>query len=340
MKHILDNQLKYSGLCIVLVCSLFIANVVHTEEVIFQASNGKYKGIWKGDIDGNNAHSLIEPPIIVSRFSVQKGNLCVGVGKGIEDGVDVYLFDSKNWGKGRKDLTYGRFSRVSDAAISPQGDVIFSNKIFGQFPDGIYLIPNDEIHETLPKAEKLYDGPANYVDWSPNGREVVFSNDDGIFMLDVITKQVAQILGTGYRPIFAPDGNKLAFLLSTPAQNNRKSYREVSYISLDAPKEVNILRKTKTDLISFDLIWTPDSKSIAYTLVEIKGFVLFFPILEYTNFLVSIENQRTKRIFESIEGGVESFEWTQVSYPVEPESRLTTTWGQVKRETENGGSNE
>lgn len=339
MKHFLENQLSIYSLCIMLMCSLFIIETIPADEIIFQP---KQKGIWQSNIDGNNARRLFNPPLIVNRFSIQEGDryiLCVGNGRGIEGGVDVYLFDSNNWKKGRKDLTYGRYSIISDAAISSNGDVVFANKIFNEFPDGMYLIPNDEIHEILPHAEKLYDGPANYVDWAPNGREVAFSNKEGIFLLDVFTKQVTQLLDYGYRPVFSPDGSKLAFLVSTSG-NNRQGFSEIGFFSIDDPQDVKILKRIKAPFFCYYLTWTPDGKSIAYVLIEMKGFVFWVPITEYTNFVVSIANKRVVQILKNIDGGAFALEWTQKSYPVEPESKLATTWGQLKRETGNGGKNE
>ncbi len=339
MTHFFDNYRKMLCFCIFLLCSIFIVNAIGADEIIFQP---KQQGIWQSNIDGNNARRLFNPPLIVNRFSIQEGDryiLCVGRGRGIEGGVDVYLFDSNNWKKGRKDLTYGRYSIVSDAAISSNGDVVFANKILNKFPDGIYLIPNDEIHEIFPHAEKLYDGPANYVDWAPNGREVAFSNNEGIFLLDVFTKEVTQLLDYGYRPVFSPDGSKLAFIVSTSG-NNRQGFSEIGFFPIDNPQDVKILKRIKAPLFCYYLTWTPDGKSIAYVLIEIKGFVLWFPITEYTNFVVSIVNKRAVQILKSIDGGAFTLEWTQKSYPVEPESKLATTWGQLKRETGNGGKNE
>ncbi|RKU09913.1 hypothetical protein C6501_14290 [Candidatus Poribacteria bacterium] len=345
MKHFLENQLNIYSLCIILMCSLFIVEMLPADEIIFQPME---RGIWQSNINGDNARHLFNPPIIVSRFSIQKGNryiLCVGVGQGIEGGVDAYLFDSNNWKKGRKDLTDGRYGTVLDAAISPNGDVIFSNRIFNEVSDGIYLIPNDEIHEPLPQAQKLYDGPAIYVDWAPNGKEVAFSNKEGIFLLDVFTKEVTQLLDYGYRPVFSPDGSKLAFAVSTSAENNlqalrEQGFRKIGFFSLDDPQNVKILKRTKTTSFSYYITWTPDGKSIAYVLIEFKGFIFIFPIFEHTNFVVSIANGKPERILEDIKGGARAFDWTQKSYPVEPKSKLTTTWGHLKREIGNGGKNE
>ena len=51
--------------------------------------------------------------------------------------------------------------------------------------DGIYLIRKYEVHEPIRKAGKLCDGEARYVDRIPNGKEIAFSNSEGVFLLDI-----------------------------------------------------------------------------------------------------------------------------------------------------------
>ena len=344
MKYHTKNYTINLCICLLVLCSPFIfSNTVSAQDIIYQPNYWHQRGIWISDIDGRNPRRLFNPPIFATRISIKKGDryiLCVGSGIKNESGVDVYLFDRKNLNAGRKDLTYGRFSNVSSAAISLKGDVVFSNKIFNGIPDGIYIIPKHEVPETLPNAEKLYDGPAAYVDWAPNGKEVVFSNDEGIFILDVGTKKVSKLLDYGYYPVFSPDGSKLAFFIL--GRNNKKGHREIGVISRDAPKDVNILKLKGTQSESFGLYitWTPDGKSLAYVLAEFKQLVLFWARFEFTSYVVSIEKDNPQEILSGIEGGAMALEFTQKSYPVEPASKLATTWGQLKQQQTIGGSHD
>ena len=349
MTHFFENCWKLCCLCVFLLCTVFIRQAVPAEEIIFILSPQNQTGIWRSDANGRNVRKLFDPPVIVQEISVQEGDryiIVVGEGIGVESGFDAYLFDTQNLKKGRKDLTFGRFSAVSDAAISSNGDVVFANSIFHEFPDGIYLIPHNEVHEPLPKAEKLFDGAAGYVDWAPNAKEVVFSNLEGIFLLDITTKQVSQILTYGARPVFSPDGKKLAFIVDTPhGQNKRKGYSMIGVVPLHAPENVQIFEKTETSLPFNYLTWTPDGTSIAYGLLEAtvggRGVFGWLDIItEYSNFAVSIENGRRRRIFEDIESGVPVWEWTRASYTDDPELILTTSWGHLKRETEKGDHHE
>ena len=194
MTHFTSNSQRMLCLSLFLFCSIFIVNPVPAEEIIYASLNPQNRKIeiWISDVNGNNARKLFSPPVLVQEISILKGDryiLCVGEGVGNETGFDAYLFDTKQLNKGRKDLTYGRFSFVSDAAISSNGDIVFANSIYFDYSDGIYLIPYHEIHKPIPKAEKLFDGPAGYVDWAPNGKDVVFSNKEGFFFLILLQKR-------------------------------------------------------------------------------------------------------------------------------------------------------
>lgn len=348
MTHFFENCWKMCCLSVFFLCAVFTVGNLRAEEIIF-VSGYENPEIWISKVDGRNARKLFNPPVVVSEISIQEGDryiLCVGAGiEDIETGYDVYLFDTQQLNKGRKDLTWGRFSFVSDAAISFNGDVVFANTIFNEFPDGIYLIPKHEVHEPIPKAEKLFDGAAEYVDWAPNGQEVVFSNSEGIFLLDITTKQVSQILEYGYRPVFSLDGEKLAFIVDTREENGGKRRSQIGVVPLHVPQNVKTFERTETHLYPGYLTWTPDGTSIAYVLVEVTvggpdGVGWFGISWEYSNFAVSVEDGSRRRMFKDIEGGVRVWEWTRDSFPVTPTAKFTTTWGELKRETENGGPHE
>ena len=349
MTHFFENCWKICCLSVFLMCAVFTVDTLPAEEIIFVSDPGRDQGIWISRVGGSNVRKLFNPPILVQEISIQEGDryiLCVGEGiEDIETGFDAYLFDTTKLSQGRKDLTLGRFSFVSDAAISFKGDVVFANTIFNEFPDGIYLIPKHEVHEPIPKAEKLFDGAAGYVDWAPDGKDVVFSNKEGIFLLDITTKQVSQILEYGYRPVFSPDGKKLAFIVDTPGGNGRKGYSQIGVVPLHAPQDVKIFERTETHLSLNYLTWTPDGTSIAYVLADFtfgapEGVGWFGIVRKYSNFAVSVKDGKPRPMFKGIEGGVRVWEWTRDSFPLTPIAKFTTTWGELKRETENGGHHE
>ena len=338
MRNFFENCLRRFSVCFLILCNLIIVEAISAEEIIYASEPQNQVAIRISDVNGHNTRTLFNPPLFVMEISIQKGDryiLCVAEGIEPETGFDAYLFDTKQLHTGRKDLTLGRFSFVTDAAISSAGDVVFANIINSEYPDGIYLIPRHEVHEPIPKAEKLYDGAAGYVDWSPNGNDVVFSNIEGIFLLDILTKEVSQKLDYGIRPVFSPDGNKIAFIKYTVNQKTQKWFWEIGVLSLEDQQNVQIFEKTKTDRFLNYITWTPDGQSIAYVLRPSQQ-----DRTQFSNFAVSIENGRIQSLFENIDGGVRVWEWTKKSYPITPIAKLTTTWGILKRGLENGGNDE
>lgn len=199
------------------------------------------------------------------------------------------------------------------------------------------MIKENEVNAALPKAEKLYDGDAAFVDWAPNGTEVVFSDKERIFILDTHTKQVSKFLDSGFNPRFSPDGSKIAFFIYRRGDNNKKTHIEIGVVSRDDPKAVNIVKGTTSKLLPKYLTWTPDGKSVAYILAEFEKLILFRIKFEFKSYVVSIDKGNPQEVLTEIEGGVQTLEFTQRSYSIEPESKITTTWGQLKLQQTNGG---
>ena len=281
-------------------------------------------------VDGRNARRLFKLPLFTMELSVQEGDRYIlVVAEGMENkeigeeeiGVDAYLLDVQSPRAGRKDLTLGRFSEISDAAISRNGDVVFSNIIDQAHPDGIYLIPSHEVHTPIPKAEKLFDGPAGYVDWAPNGEDIVFSNLDGIFLLNIFTRQTSLIVKEdSFRPVFSPDGKHLAFFTRKFQQNQLKRTYGIGIVALDAPADVKQLKIEKGSFPQY-ITWSVDGRYIAYALYDSRD--------QLSCFAVRVNGGKQHiPIFRAFEGGLRTFEWTRKKYS--SANLLTTTWAELK----------
>lgn len=337
MTHFFENSRKRVYLYLAFLLWTFTTNTLCAQEIIYQPLSRIQRGIWISDTDGRDARQLFNPPLFVYEMSIQKGDryiLCVAEGVAREDGLlgelgmDAYLFDTQQPHKGRKDLTLGRFDRIVDADISKNGEVVFTNIINEQFPDGIYLISSHEIHQPLPKAEKLFSGSARYVDWAPNGEEIVFSNPEGIFLLNVFTKQVSQVIPYGSRPVFSPNGTQLAFLTNTPTPDGQGHFHKIAVVSFPTPAEVKKFDVTKTTSYCSCLTWTPNGGSIAYAINHSpEGHP------ESLNWTVSVTNGTRQPIFRKFERGLHVWEWTQQNDSGIPSDLLTTTWAGLKVQT-------
>lgn len=329
MNTLFINRVKPFSFCLILLLFPFTTHAAPSGEVMFVHSAEPLE-IWIGDVDGRNARSLFKLPLLTMELSIQQGDrYVVVVAEGMdneeieeaETGVDAYLLDTQNPREGRKDLTLGRFDEISDAAISRNGDVVFSNMINQAHPDGIYLISSQEVHTPIPKTEKLFDGPAGYVDWSPNGEDIAFSNLDGIFLLNIFTRQTSLIVKEdSFRPVFSPDGKHLAFFVRKSLQNQLKGAYGIGIVALHTPADVKRLEIKGGGSPTY-ITWSANGKFIVYALYNSHQ--------RFSYFAIPINERKHEPIFQAFDGNLWTFEWMRKEYT--PVNLLTTTWGELKR---------
>ena len=285
--------------------AIFLPLTTHAEtdwKIIFRYPLD-YHELWFGiGDDERRARRIFRLPRPIMRFSIQKdGRYIIAVAKEkrfvnaqLRYWVDVYLLDRKRPGAEPHNLTQGEYSQISDAAISRNGDVIFINLSFiipknGKLIRGLYRIPFREIEKPRPKAELLLQVDAESVDWAPNGKEIVYQTDWGIFHFDILTKKVSHITRNGSSPVFSPDGEKIAFLTTTsPTKIGIKTVgrRTIKYIELE---EIGLEEGADADNVT----WSVDGQSIVYTV-----FNMFDP--PYSNFAVPIDGGNAEQILKHI----------------------------------------
>ncbi len=272
-----------------------------------------------------NASHAVFSDFAIKTFSIQKeGRYIVAVAEErLTNLVDVYLLDRSKPGAAAMNLTQEEYSQIPDAAISRNGDIVFINLSFiipknGKFIRGLYLIPFREIEKPRPKAKLLLEVDAYQVDWAPNGKEIVYETDWGIFHFEIRTKKISQITKDGTSPVFSPDGGKIAFLTSkNPMRIGIKTARRhnITYIE---PKGRGLEDSADADNVK----WSVDGQSIVYTVFNEPA---------YSTFVVPIDGGDAEQIFKTFfEGSLPLFEWTRTAYVVEPMNRLTTLWGTLK----------
>ena len=217
MTNTFKNTVKI--FCVCLAIFLPVATQAQIDwEIIFRHP-ADYHELWFGNGDDErSAHRIFRLPRPIKVLSIQKGGryIVAVVDDKLPDLVDVYLLDRNIPGSEAKNLTRGAYTQIPDAAISRNGDIVFINLSFiiprnGKFIRGLYLIPFREIEKKRPKAELLLEVDAEQVDWAPNGKEIVYETDWGIFHFDIRTKKISHITKDGTSPVFSPDGKKSLF---------------------------------------------------------------------------------------------------------------------------------
>ena len=318
--------LKFLCLCLSFLLPL-AAYAKPTGEIIFSHPVDRL-GLWVGNVNfKRTSHKILDLPLLISRLSIQEGDryivaLADRIGKGgREYFVDLYLIDRKHLTE--KNLTQRQYNEILCADISRNGDVVFTNYPFSheaeRAVEGLYLLQNHEIEKRHPQAELLFPAwGGGHVDWAPNGKEIAFSTADGIFLIDVFTRKVSHIIRNGKAPAFSPDGKHLVFATFTiPSKLGILSLTELHNIKYIEVEDGTFPR---------DLTWSPDGQYIVYTLFDA------FVNTRYSNFAVPVGGGPSKRILEMYDGGVSPFEWTNVSYAVESDNKLTTLWGKLKQQ--------
>ena len=333
----LFKTLKLFCLSIFLLLLSLSALAVPTGEV-FCIHHAKILEVWSSDVTGHNAHMLFKLPLIIMDMSIQEdGRRILVVGERVNRvdfdfdgenennafGINAYLLDRYHGGKDilyGKNLTLNMYGEVIDADMSPEMDIILTNSPYRDehFAPGLYLIPEDELNKHIPKAKKLFKGQVFSVDFSPNGRDIVFSTKDGIFRMNLAANGVTKIAQKGILPVFSPDGRKIVFV----TKDEERRLIHIYTLSTRKQKVFKII----TDHYVNHLTWSGDGKFIAYTLRP----VIPQKVISYSNFAASIYDGKPVPILTTFKDGVLLFEWAHTSLPVDPANLLTTTWGQLK----------
>ena len=319
-------QHRYSVCCLCFLLILFLNTVdARPEGEIVFVHPLNWGEIWISNVDGTNARQLFDQTFEeVHKLSVQAGGKYIlAVAEAPIWIPDIYLFHLRKPKATRKNLTKGRFYWITDADISKNGDVVFG------YEDGLYLIKNRELVKREPAIEKLLNREwVDAVEWAPNGHQIVFSHDNNLFLLDVITKEVFQIAEEADEPAFSPNGKQIAFSASLV----RKGPLWTKGIAVTSPRanaDVNMLRVRK-DYSYINPVWAPDGRYLAYasyTALDVHNIEQFQAI---GNFIVPATGGEPEPILQAIKGNERVFEWKDEAYPVEPTASLVTTWGKLK----------
>jgi TolB protein len=151
---------------------------------------------------------------------------------GNEAGTDVYVYDVAR-SCCRRRLTVGRFSDNLSPTWSPDASrlAFISNR---PGSPQLYVMAADGTgQEVLGRFDFGATGPTSAPAWSPDGGAIAFhrevNGDPQIFVLDVTTRAVRQLTGSGRNedPTWAPDGRHLAFV------SDRGGSRQLWVVDLD-----------------------------------------------------------------------------------------------------------
>ncbi|RKU17361.1 hypothetical protein C6501_04235 [Candidatus Poribacteria bacterium] len=241
----------------------------------------------------------------------------------------VYLINTNEIPLKANSLAQDIFKVVWDIDISQNGDIIVISTPFVRkgppMKRGIYLIPHQELYQAPPKITLLKETDAREVDWSPNRKQIAYSTADGIYLFNLETEKSIKVHHRGRYPAFSPDGRKIAFAHYDLGEDEP---REIRVIPLIAPGGRQVFRLTEHSSFD-DLKWSPDGKSIVYSVYADK---------RYRHFAIPFKGGPHEEILTIDPGndrinGIWRFDWAPSAYAVEPTNRLTTLWGKLKTDS-------
>ena len=145
--------------------------------------------------------------------------------------------------------------RCVDAAPDTRSDAI----AYVSDEDGtqqIYVMDVEGNHQQ--KISNLVDAQLDDLDWSPDGKQMVFTNNYHIYRLNIELKSAAQLTDNSrgdYHPAWSPDGRYIAYITSRSGPYD---------IWLMKPNGANMRQLTYDPRLEMTVRWSPDGKGFGY----------------------------------------------------------------------------
>ena len=160
------------------------------------------------------------------------------------------------------------FSRVPD--LSPDGSrVVFQGNRLGEWLGiGIYVMNCATREVRLLIADAEAHGPR----WSPDGRQIAFTQSRGISIVEADGSNVRKIDGLpdpSSAPSWSPDGNQITFV------SRGAVTWEIFAFEFSTGRIQQLTRTTEARIASQGPVWSPEGSKIAFDRVERRNFDIY-----------------------------------------------------------------
>ena len=321
---------KYFLLCFAFLITL-TAYSDYTGEVFYVSPGNEndYNELWTTSIENAKRTRLLynhNKGETIFHYALQKDGPYIVISAGPLTS-DLYLIDRSRLAVKARDLTKKRFNATGRVDISRNGDILFTNSQINPFPDvpeGVYLIPRDEIKKGTPQAKLLKEGSPDFLRWSPDGEQFSYRTfKGGLLIHNIFTREDTLITKDKMYPAFSPDGKTLAFF----HQPKLEPGVELKVISLDT-LHPDLFPNNPDSHVFFGLKW-PEKNYLVYG-------IYYKQTWKREHFIIHLEKGSPEQILEDMENmfekGLRGFSLGSTKLAVEPKNRLTTVWGELKTE--------
>ncbi len=251
--------------------------------------------IWEMDISGENAKQIsnIDGNIASFLYSPdQKKVLFVMDVKVDKETVDIHPDLPKSDGKIINDLMYRHWDKWEDAYYSHLFIADYNN---GKIENPVDLMENEPYDTPLQPF-----GGIEEINWSADSKKIAytckklkgkaysFSTNSEIYIYNLETKTTTNLTkgmnGYDRRPVFSPDGKKIAWL-SMERAGFEADQNRIFIHDFETNKKTNYFENY--DNSASGMVWTPDSKAIYF----VSGVNATFQIYK-----LNIESEEIKAV--------------------------------------------
>jgi Tol biopolymer transport system component len=297
----------------------------------------KNSGVWVMSADGKNEEQPIaERHQDAPAWSPDGKQIAFAAhmrGKDPDRGIEIYIMNAD--GSNIKQVTEDLASYDVSPTWSPDGkQIAFTKCVFDakwrEKSSAICVMNSDGSNVRKLIDDTAMRGSPRAPDWSPDRGRIAFHETDTnspnrVWIMDADGSNARMVYKWGEHPAWSPDGRRIVFASKQAAW---KAWKSIDIYMMDADgSNVKILTDVGPSWDTYPE-WSPDGTKIVFC-SDLHNPVPEEPLDIY---VMDADGTNVQRLTNT--PWMEWFPdwWGPFSYAVEPDGKLRSTWGKLKRE--------